>query len=136
MSVGYNFAIQVPSSSHRFTEYLSPNNHFRSPILISNVRFCRFLKARFMVSTLSCAKHIVSGPLTDIFNTSVQKGSFPSKLKEAKVIPVYKSDDETEPGNYRLKIILCDRYFGNMADRNCTVELVNIPQYNFISNHH
>ena len=32
---------------------------------------------------------------------SVQKGSFPSKLKEAKVIPVYKSDGETEPGNYR-----------------------------------
>ena len=32
---------------------------------------------------------------------SVQKGVFPSKLKEAKVIPVYKSDDETEPGNYR-----------------------------------
>ena len=32
---------------------------------------------------------------------SVQKGVFPSKLKEAKVIPVYKCDDETEPGNYR-----------------------------------
>ena len=27
-------------------------------------------------------------------NMSVQKGIFPSKLKEAKVIPVYKSDDE------------------------------------------
>ena len=50
---------------------------------------------------LSCAKHILSGPLADIFNMSVQKGVFPSKLKEAKVIPVYKSDDETEPGNYR-----------------------------------
>ena len=32
---------------------------------------------------------------------SVQKDVFPSKLKEAKVIPVYKSDDETEPDNYR-----------------------------------
>ena len=50
---------------------------------------------------LSCAKHILSGPLADIFNMSVQKGVFPSKLKEAKVIPVYKSDDETEPGSYR-----------------------------------
>ena len=53
------------------------------------------------ICILSCAKHIVSGPLADIFNMSVQKGSFPSKLKEAKVIPVYKSDDETEPGNYQ-----------------------------------
>ena len=39
---------------------------------------------------------------------SVQKGVFPSKLKEAKVIPVYKSDDETEPGNYRpISLLSC-----------------------------
>ena len=31
----------------------------------------------------------------------MQEGVFPSKLKQAKVIPVYKSDDETEPENYR-----------------------------------
>ena len=53
------------------------------------------------ICILSGANHILSGPLADIFNMSVQKGVFPSKLKEAKVIPVYKCDDETEPGNYR-----------------------------------
>ena len=53
------------------------------------------------IRILSYAKHILSGPPGDIFNMSVQKGVFPSKLKEAKVIPVYKSDDETEPDNYR-----------------------------------
>ena len=31
----------------------------------------------------------------------MQEGVFPSKLKQARVIPVYKSDDETEPENYR-----------------------------------
>ena len=31
----------------------------------------------------------------------MQEGVFPSKLKPAKVIAVYKSDDETEPENYR-----------------------------------
>ena len=31
----------------------------------------------------------------------MQEGFFPSKLKQAKVIPVYKSDGETDPGNYR-----------------------------------
>ena len=41
------------------------------------------------------------GPLADIFNMSAQKGVFPSKLKQAKVIPVYKSDDDTERGNHR-----------------------------------
>ena len=49
----------------------------------------------------SGAKHIISGPLSNIFYISVQEGVFPSNLKQAKVIPVYKSDDETEPGNYR-----------------------------------
>ena len=34
-------------------------------------------------------------------NLSIQNGVFPSKLKHAKIIPVYKDDDETDPGNYR-----------------------------------
>ena len=49
----------------------------------------------------SGAKHIISGPLSNICNISVQEGVFPSNLKQAKVIPVYKSENETEPGNYR-----------------------------------
>ena len=53
------------------------------------------------IHILSGAKHIISGPLSNIFNISVQEGVFPSNLKQAKVIPVYKSDDETELGNYR-----------------------------------
>ena len=32
---------------------------------------------------------------------SVQTGKYPSKLKHAKIIPVYKGDDETDPSNYR-----------------------------------
>ena len=31
----------------------------------------------------------------------MQEGVFPSKLKQEKVILVYKTDDETEPENYR-----------------------------------
>ena len=55
-----------------------------------------------LIRILSCAKYIiVSGPLADIFNMSAQKGVFPPKLKQAKVIPVYKSNDDTVQGNYR-----------------------------------
>ena len=46
-------------------------------------------------------RHILSKPLADIMNKSVSQGMYPSKLKHAKVIPVYKSDDATDPGNYR-----------------------------------
>lgn len=31
----------------------------------------------------------------------VQTGSYTSKLKHAKVIPIYKGNDETDHGNYR-----------------------------------
>ena len=34
-------------------------------------------------------------------NKSVSHGVYPSELKHAKVISVYKSDDETDPGKYR-----------------------------------
>ena len=111
--VGHNLATQVPNSSHRFKEFLSPNDNFGSfffdPVspgdiereILSIPQNKSYGLYSCPTRILSCAKHILSGPLADIFNMSVQKGVFPSKLKEAKVIPVYKSDDETEPGNYR-----------------------------------
>ena len=32
---------------------------------------------------------------------SVSQGQYPSKLKHAKVIPIYKGEDKSDPGNYR-----------------------------------
>ena len=40
-------------------------------------------------------------PLTHIFNLSFTTGVVPDALKLAKVIPVYKKGDKSEPGNYR-----------------------------------
>ena len=50
---------------------------------------------------LRCAKHILSKPLAEIMNMSVILGKYPTKLKHTKVIPVYRCDDENDPGNYR-----------------------------------
>jgi hypothetical protein len=43
----------------------------------------------------------LSGPLTHIANLSFANGHFPSQLKLAKVIPIFKKSDLTHPGNYR-----------------------------------
>ena len=40
-------------------------------------------------------------PLSEIFNMSFNSGEFPDKLKIAKVVPVYKSDDKLTVSNYR-----------------------------------
>ena len=50
---------------------------------------------------LKCSRHILSAPLANLINNSVQRGILPSKLKHAKIIPIFKDGDETEPGNYR-----------------------------------
>ena len=52
------------------------------------------------VSILKVAKCFVSQPLMDIMNTSILEGTFPKKLKLAKVVPVFKSGDDTDPNNY------------------------------------
>ena len=36
-----------------------------------------------------------------LINKSIEYGTYPSKLKLAKVIPMYKSGDESDPSNYR-----------------------------------
>ena len=47
-------------------------------------------------------------PLMFIFNLSLQKGSFPDKLKIAKVTPVFKADDVNELWNYRpISVLPC-----------------------------
>ena len=72
----------------------------------------------------------------------MQEGFFPSKLKQAKVIPVYKSDDETDPGNYRpislLSIFnrifekLMYRQLKNFLDKN---DILFKSQYGFREKH-
>ena len=37
----------------------------------------------------------------EIMNTSILEGTFPKKLKLAKVVPVFKSGEDTDPNNYR-----------------------------------
>ena len=49
---------------------------------------------KFCVTTLAL-------PLTAIINQSLRNGIFPSKLKLAKVIPIFKKEDEQDLNNYR-----------------------------------
>ena len=112
-SVGEKLASCVPPYSCSFTDYCHPiiiltPSFFDavSPVdiereILSIPRNKTYGLYSCPIHILSGAKHIISGPLSNIFNISVREGVFPSNLKQAKVIPVYKSDDETEPGNYR-----------------------------------
>ena len=51
-------------------------------------------------------KHEISKPVTLILNQCLTTGIFPDKLKIAKLVPIYKSDDENIFNNYRPISIL------------------------------
>ena len=50
---------------------------------------------------LKCASNIISNILAEILNLSISTGVYPNKLKMAKVTPIYKSDDKSDPNSYR-----------------------------------
>ena len=60
----------------------------------------------FPICILRSAKHLLSHPLSLFINKSVKHGIYPSKLKLVKVIPVYMSNNESDPSNYRLVLLL------------------------------
>ena len=55
---------------------------------------------------LKLSKDIIAPIISEIFNTSVKLGIYPSKLKMSKIIPIFKSDDDKDPNNYRAISLL------------------------------
>ncbi len=43
----------------------------------------------------------ISVPLAHVFNTSLESGIFPNRLKQCRVIPIFKSGSHLECDNYR-----------------------------------
>ena len=112
-SIGESLAKNVPPSAKHFSEYLhdrcSINSFFFDPVtqpeIEREILSLPYNKAYGLYSCptrlIKCAYCILSQPLADLINISVSCGIHPPQLKHAKVVPVYKSDDNTEPGNYR-----------------------------------
>jgi hypothetical protein len=55
---------------------------------------------------LKMAKPAICQPLTDLVNRSIASGSFPDKLKEAQVVPIFKKKCASDKSNYRPVSIL------------------------------
>ena len=84
------------------------------------------------VKILKGCKHIISQPLANIYNLSVIQGKHPSKLKLAKIVPVYKDDDESCASNYR-SISLLSIFNRIFAKQHAILDIVNTIQSNMKS---
>ena len=118
-SCGHRLAAKLPHSEKHFSEFLGKTRNPKlqmqygsfaflpvEPIEVEQELFALPSNKSFglyscPIRILKCAKHILSTPLAKIINTSIQRGSYPKKLKIRKIIPVFKAEDETEPNNYR-----------------------------------
>ena len=52
------------------------------------------------------ASEIITSPLTHIINLSLSQGIMPDELKNARVVPIYKKNSNTDVGNYRPVSVL------------------------------
>ena len=82
--------IPTPCSIYYTMQYLSKttNSHSGSHDEISS-------------STLKCIAHEICECLILIINQSITTIIFPENLKIAKVVPIYKKDDQSQINNYR-----------------------------------
>ena len=112
-SVGPKLASEIPLSHKHFSNYLpkpSILGYFAfQPVTPPEVELeilsTPHNKAYRLFSCptrmLKCASKTISEALCKIINDSITRGVFPSRLKYAKVIPIYKNEDLTDPNNYR-----------------------------------
>ena len=112
VNIGPNLANQIPQENGDISGYLKSSFQksmgaiHTDQIEIQNITTQLKSSSSNGVDGVSAkiAKAVIeeiSLPLATVFNLSLTNGYFPDKLKIAKVIPIYKSDDRLLINNYR-----------------------------------
>ena len=82
---------------------------------------------------LKLSANIISKPIAHMINLSIATGKFPEKLKVAKVTPIYKKGDKSDPGNYRPISILPT--ISKLFERHVTSQIYNyLLDYDLLAN--
>ena len=93
---------QLPNLSRsENTFFLVPASENEILDIISKLKIMKSNVNSLPVSLLKRVAPIVISPLLRIIQNSFQLGIFPEKLKVARITPVHKSGDTSDPSNYR-----------------------------------
>ena len=93
------FLQNIPSINHSFYFFPLSPPELQVTILKLKDKYCGLhdISTKVLKSV-----HIpLSFILTDIFNSCIESGTYPNKLKIARVIPIYKSGNKNEISNFR-----------------------------------
>ena len=76
---------------------------------------------------------LIASPILNIFKQSIIQGFFPTKLKEANIVPLYKKGDKSDMGNYRPIALL--NIFSKIFEKIMKKFLVSFLSENNILSH-
>ena len=150
--IGPNLANQIhsPSSYHEFLKTPFHKSIFFNPTSPKEIldiigKFKNGKSAGFDDISPTVVKQVapfISYPLAHIFNVSLSTGIFPSDLKVAKIIPVFKKDDPHIFSNYRpISLLPCfskilERLIYNRLDNFLSsYNILHSNQYGFRQHH-
>ena len=113
-NIGLNLANKISPTSTSFQDYLnyafSPKDSiFLAPTDCDEIiTLCNKLKSGtssgcddIKPDVIKSVSGLIAAPLSHIFNLSLSSGSVPTKLKNAKVVPIFKKGDRHDMHNYR-----------------------------------
>ena len=141
----------LPNQNSDPVSYVTPNvnSFYLNPVTKEEVlkTICKFknTSAGSDDITPSMLKHVneyIAEPLTYICNLSFSNGLFPSKLKIAKVVPIYKKGDRALFSNYRpvsvlpaISKLLERLMYNRLYDFIVRYDLLSDNQFGFRKNH-
>ena len=74
---------------------------------------------------IKLAAPVIANQLTFLVNLSITTGKFPKKWKKAKITPIHKGGDVSEPGNYR-PISVLPIFFLKFLREPCSISFTSI----------
>jgi hypothetical protein len=133
-NIGKDISEKIPNSPNNFTHYLTQANQqsfYFDPILPHNIlEITSKIKSKqsfdhnnMSTKLLKASIEKVVTPITHIINLSLSTGIVPTKMKIAKVIPIFKSGDRSDFSQYRPISIL--PVFSKLLEKIVAKKLIN-----------
>jgi len=147
--IGPNLASKIPPSLNNIDDFLRDRNRhsmFLTPVsaheLFLTLKSLRSKESKdYLGLNMGLIKDVMPSilkPFLDICNKSLQQGTFPDKMKTAKVVPIFKDGDKSSYGNYRPISLLpqfskiLEKLFTNRLDNFLSKhEIISPSQYGF-----
>ena len=142
VNVGKSLADKF-KNTNEYKKYLPKTDETFKFREVSNTEICNIIKNmqpkrssgfdQVSNKVIKAVQTSISTPLAHLINNSLQTGSIPKQLKRAKVVPLYKSGENTEVSNYRPISLLS--VFSKIYEKVSYHQLYNYAEKHIFTTH-